>query len=147
MLIPKETYSTCDFSGWSGPPVPLYLPFSWMGKIYDFCLNHYLLPNVFPLRVDVFWLSSFLGKKSISCSTYMSVKVVPILNLKTIVGVLKFMTQTNAIDYWYEQENCLICMYLFYEVNYFHAHVNCVWNKVYNLDLVLLWYFVYLARL
>ena len=77
----------------------------------------------------------------------MSVKVVPILNLKTIVGVLKFMTETNDIVYWFEQENCLICMYLFYEVNYFHAHVNCVWNKVYNLDLVLVWYFVYLARL
>ena len=74
--------------------------------------------------------------KLFSCSTQLSMKFSPLINVKmpTIVGILTFMRGKNSILGISEPKNSLISWYLStYEHLKFHAQLSWAWKKFYNL--------------
>ena len=59
--------------------------------------------QLYNVSTNIYWQVIKLG----TCSAHMSVAFVLVTNFKmpTIVGILKFMTRTNVIVYFSEQQN------------------------------------------
>ena len=93
--------------------------------------NYYTIVVV----VSIFITIQFVGPEVIklfSCSTQLSMKIFPLINVKmpTIVGILTFMSGKNSIVGLSEHKKCHISWYFYpYEDLKFHAQLSWAWKK------------------
>ena len=74
--------------------------------------------------------------KLFSCSTQLSMKIFPLINVKmpTIVCILTFMNGKNSILGLSEPDKCWISWYFhIYEQLNFYTQLSWAWKKFYNL--------------